>query len=36
MKELTPKQQEIYDFIVQFTQENGYPPRFGRSGRRWD
>ena len=26
MKELTPKQQEIYDFIVQFTQENGYPP----------
>ena len=26
MKELTPKQQEIYDFIVQFTQDNGYPP----------
>lgn len=26
MKELTHKQQEIYDFILQFTQENGYPP----------
>lgn len=26
MKELTPKQQEIYDFIVRFTQDNGYPP----------
>lgn len=26
MKALTPKQQEIYDFIVQFSQENGYPP----------
>ena len=26
MKELTPKQQEIYDYIVQFTQDKGYPP----------
>lgn len=26
MKELTPKQQEIYDYIVQFTQDTGYPP----------
>lgn len=26
MKELTPKQQEIYDYIVQFTQDRGYPP----------
>ncbi len=26
MKELTPKQQEIYDYIVQFTQDMGYPP----------
>ncbi len=26
MKELTPKQQEIYEFICRFTQENGYPP----------
>ncbi len=26
MKALTPKQQEIYDFIVQFSREKGYPP----------
>ena len=26
MKDLTPKQQEIYDYILQFTQEKGYPP----------
>ncbi len=26
MKELTPKQQEIYEYIVQFTQDKGYPP----------
>ena len=26
MKELTAKQQEIYDYIVQFTQDKGYPP----------
>ncbi len=26
MKELTPKQQEVYDFIVEFTSSNGYPP----------
>ena len=26
MKELTPKQQEVYDYIIRFTQENGYPP----------
>lgn len=26
MKDLTPKQQEIYDYIVQFTQDMGYPP----------
>ncbi len=26
MGNLTPKQQEIYDFICDFTQEHGYPP----------
>ena len=26
MRDLTPKQQEIYDYIVQFTEDNGYPP----------
>lgn len=26
MKELTPKQQRIYDYILDFTEENGYPP----------
>lgn len=26
MKDLTPKQQEIYDYILQFTQDKGYPP----------
>ncbi len=26
MKDLTPKQQEIYDFIVSFSDEHGYPP----------
>ncbi len=26
MKDLTPKQQEIYEYIVQFTQDKGYPP----------
>ena len=26
MKELTPKQQQVYNFIVKFTSENGYPP----------
>lgn len=26
MRELTHKQQEIYDYIVQFTQDKGYPP----------
>ena len=25
-KDLTPKQQEIYDFIVSFSDEHGYPP----------
>ncbi len=25
-KELTPKQQRIYDYIVDFTARNGYPP----------
>ena len=23
---LTPKQAEIYDFILQYTREHGYPP----------
>ncbi|MGN1003200.1 MAG: transcriptional repressor LexA [Oscillospiraceae bacterium] len=26
MKELTAKQQQIYDYIVSFTDEHGYPP----------
>ena len=26
MRELTPKQQEIYDYIVSFTESHGYPP----------
>lgn len=26
MAALTPKQQEIYDYILQFTQDKGYPP----------
>ncbi len=26
MKALTPKQQEIYDFIVAFSEQHGYPP----------
>ncbi|MCD7734226.1 MAG: transcriptional repressor LexA [Clostridiales bacterium] len=26
MKELTPKQQRIYDYILDFTADNGYPP----------
>ena len=26
MTKLTPKQQQIYDYILQFTNEHGYPP----------
>ena len=26
MAKLTAKQQKIYDFILQFTNEHGYPP----------
>lgn len=26
MKRLTPKQQEIYDYIIEFQAEHGYPP----------
>ena len=26
MSKLTHKQQEIYDYILSFAQENGYPP----------
>ena len=26
MKQLTPKQQQIYDYIISFTDEHGYPP----------
>lgn len=26
MKKLTPKQQKIYDFILEFTAQQGYPP----------
>ena len=26
MKALTPKQQQIYDYIVSFSEEHGYPP----------
>ena len=26
MTKLTPKQQQIYDYILQFTNQNGYPP----------
>lgn len=36
MVKLTPKQQQIYDYILSFTAQHGYPPRCGRSVRRWD
>ena len=26
MSQLTPKQQQIYDYILSFTDEHGYPP----------
>ena len=26
MVKLTPKQQQIYDYIVSFSEEHGYPP----------
>ena len=26
MKALTPKQQQVYDYILDFTARNGYPP----------
>lgn len=26
MRSITPKQQQVYDYIVSFTQEHGYPP----------
>ena len=26
MRQLTPKQQQIYDFIIQFQSDHGYPP----------
>ena len=26
MKSLSPKQQQIYDFIIQFQSDHGYPP----------
>ena len=26
MGKLTPKQQQIYDYIVDFSDEHGYPP----------
>ena len=26
MSKLTPKQQQIYDFILAFASEHGYPP----------
>lgn len=26
MKQLTPKQQQIYDYIISFTEDHGYPP----------
>lgn len=32
MKTLSPKQQQIYDYIVSFSGLHGYPPRCGRSG----
>ena len=35
MGNLTVKQQRIYDFILAFTDQHGYPPRCGRSARRW-
>ena len=33
MVKLTPKQQQIYDYILSFTSQHGY--RCGRSARRW-
>ena len=28
---LTPKQAEIYQFILQYTKDHGYPPPCGKS-----
>ena len=35
MAKLTRKQQEIYDFILSFTNEHGYPPSVREIGRLW-
>lgn len=35
LKQLTPKQNQIYDYILMYTRQRGYPPRSGRSRRRW-
>ena len=35
MAQLTKMQQKIYDYIVQAIQDQGYPPRCGRSARPW-
>ncbi|MCD8375961.1 MAG: transcriptional repressor LexA [Oscillospiraceae bacterium] len=32
MKELTPQQKKIYDYIVSFSQEHGYPPSIREIG----
>lgn len=34
MSKLTEKQQQIYDFILDFSQEHGLSPSSGRSLRR--
>lgn len=35
MAKLTPKQQQIYDYILAFANEHGYPPPCVRSPRPW-
>ena len=35
MKKLSPKQQQIYDYIIDFAARHGYPPPCGKSGSTW-
>lgn len=35
-KDLTPRQQEILDFIAQFVEENGYPPTLREMGSKFE
>lgn len=35
MKALTEKQRQIYDYIISFQRDHGYPPLSGRSANMW-